>query len=153
MRPRHPPGASQPVPSNGKREPGALEPPLDKTNTRSYGINNSREAVGWALGAGNHTHALLLNHGHAQDLGVLPGGHVNSAFAINHQGVAVEYSDGSHGAIQVVLWKRGKIRLIGLARCKFCMPSKGDKQPGPIRRCRGRCHDLPIVRNQKKGFR
>ncbi|HEX5322666.1 MAG TPA: hypothetical protein VFW40_02690 [Capsulimonadaceae bacterium] len=102
------------------------------------GINQRGEIVGSASNdPGAHTHAVLWDHGHLQDLGVLPGCQESYADAINESGTIAgecdHYQKGEKDNIAAVyypcLYTDGKwLRIGDLSTSSFTHFSSGDKK-------------------------
>lgn len=93
--------------------PGAL-------TARASALNRMGEAAGWVLvqgykappaasGSGlpaSGMRACLWAGGRALDLGLLPGGHISSAKAINNAGMIAGDADDAQGRTHAVIWQR-----------------------------------------------
>jgi probable HAF family extracellular repeat protein len=67
------------------------------SSSRAYGINDSGQVVGMAVGSGNlFSHAFLYSNGITTDLGTL-GGTYSIAYGINNSGQIVGFSNDSSG--------------------------------------------------------
>ena len=75
---------------------------LGGPNSKSRGINNRGEIVGYSLIAGNY-HAFLFSHGQMLDLGTL-GGPTSQAFGINDRGQIVGVSFSNSGTNHAFLF-------------------------------------------------
>jgi len=76
--------------------------------SNGLGINNSGEAVGWALTADGSTHAFLHNGKMMIDLGTL-GGDYSVAHDINDSGDVVGHSRSANGDVRAFLYSAGKM--------------------------------------------
>src|SRR2546426_26470 len=80
---------------------------LGGTASSAYGINNSRQVVGFAKTAGDAvTHGFLWQNGTMTDLQI-PGGGQSAAYGINNPGQAVGYAVLPTGETHAFLWQNG----------------------------------------------
>jgi probable HAF family extracellular repeat protein len=90
-------------------------PALGGQNSAARAIAEDGTVVGNAETSTGQVHATVWRNERVTDLGVLPGGDLSRAFAINSHGqVAGEANTRANGKVSAAIWTKTRIRSLGL---------------------------------------